>query len=45
MAHETQRSRLLHSPWQAMEILDAFPELKTAMDLSHLSFWKRPVEY
>ena len=35
VAHETHRSRLLHSPWQAMEILEAFPELKTAMDLSH----------
>lgn len=35
VAHETHRSRLLHSPWQALEILNAFPELKTAMDLSH----------
>ncbi len=35
VAHETHRSRLLHSPWQATEILTAFPDLKTAMDLSH----------
>lgn len=35
VAHETHRSRLLHSPWQAIEILDAFPDLKTALDLSH----------
>ena len=35
VAHETHRSRLLHSPWQTVEILNAVPELKTAMDLSH----------
>ena len=26
VAHETHRSRLLHSPWQTMEILTAFPD-------------------
>ena len=34
-AHETHRSRLLHSPWQAMEILQTLPDLRTALDLSH----------
>ena len=35
VAHETHRSRLLHSPWQTAEILNAFPDLNTALDLSH----------
>ncbi len=34
-AHETHRSRLLHSPWQATEVLEAMPDLRTALDLSH----------
>jgi sugar phosphate isomerase/epimerase len=35
VAHETHRSRLLHSPWQTTEILGAFPNLRIALDLSH----------
>ncbi|MGI9624652.1 MAG: sugar phosphate isomerase/epimerase family protein, partial [Acidimicrobiales bacterium] len=35
VAHETHRSRLLHSPWQTTEILERFPELSVALDLSH----------
>ena len=35
VAHETHRSRLLHSPWQAVQVLEAFSQLKVALDLSH----------
>ena len=35
VAHETHRSRLLHSPWQTTAILEMFPDLNIALDLSH----------
>ena len=35
IAHETHRSRLLHSPWQARRLLEALPDLRVALDLSH----------
>lgn len=35
IAHETHRSRLLHSPWQAEAVLREFPDLAIALDLSH----------
>lgn len=33
--HETHRGRILYSPWSALPILEAFPDLKLTADLSH----------
>ncbi|CAN5331992.1 TIM barrel protein [soil metagenome] len=35
VAHETHRHRLLYSPWSTAHYLEAFPELKITLDLSH----------
>jgi hypothetical protein len=35
IAHETHRHRPLFTPWAAREILDEFPQLHLAIDLSH----------
>ena len=35
IAHETHRGRLLHTPWQARRLIEAHPDLRLAVDLSH----------
>lgn len=35
VAHETHRFRIFYSPWQTRPYLEAFPQLRIAMDLSH----------
>ncbi|MBI1292997.1 TIM barrel protein [bacterium] len=35
VAHETHRQRMLFSPWDTARYLEAFPDLKLNLDLSH----------
>ncbi len=35
VAHETHRSRILFTPWATSRVLDEFPDLRLAIDLSH----------
>ena len=35
VAHETHRSRILFTPWATRRVLDEFPDLRLAVDLSH----------
>lgn len=35
LAHETHRTRILYNPWTTAAVVDEFPELHLAVDLSH----------
>ncbi|RKO85609.1 hypothetical protein BDK51DRAFT_22387, partial [Blyttiomyces helicus] len=35
ISHETHRGRMLHSPWVALRVADARPEVRFTLDISH----------